>query len=324
MNAKKTYSSDHRPVAATYTLIEEPPVPERHPGYPGADQTTAWYSGRFSASKIRPNVGVLHTTETMGRPGYDGGAKAPHYTALPVMAKKRLAWFQHYLETESCRALVNAAGGVETNTLNAYQIELVGTCDPRYRKAWSYAGKTYHAGVDYIYWPEAPQWALDEVAAFMASANQRLGIKLVAPKFQAYPASYGANVRAGGSTNTVRFTFAGWRNFYGWCGHQHVPENVHGDPGNIDISYLLTAAADLIDPTPKPTRVAKLGQELEGKLAAIGSAIADAQRTVEKYDAVPEARKRVHRMVGQLDDQLTAALDDVTAARDEYDKIPAQ
>lgn len=27
MNAKKTYSSDHRPVAATYTLLEEAPVP---------------------------------------------------------------------------------------------------------------------------------------------------------------------------------------------------------------------------------------------------------------------------------------------------------
>lgn len=315
-------SSDHRPLAATYTL-EENPMPNRYPGYPGANQTALWFHGRFSASPIKPNVGVLHTTETMGLPSYEGGSKAPHYSAMPRIKVKRLDWYQHYLETESSRALVNADGGVETNTLNAYQVELIGTCDPSKRKIWTYQGDVVgRAGVDYIYWPEAPKWALDELADFMASANKRLGIKLVAPAFQAYPASGGANVRDGGPSNRVRFTFARWRSFYGWLGHEHVPENTHGDPGNIDIGYLLQAADDIFNPKPEQTRVQLLGTQLVADLAAIGAAIAKAQETVDKYDAVPEARKRVHRAVAQIDADLDAALADVTAAAADYDKIP--
>jgi hypothetical protein len=30
-----------------------------------------------------------------------------------------------------------------------------------------------------------------------------------------------------------------WNNFDGWCGHQHVPENEHWDPGKLDIGRLL-------------------------------------------------------------------------------------
>ena len=30
-----------------------------------------------------------------------------------------------------------------------------------------------------------------------------------------------------------------WNDFDGWCGHQHVPENEHWDPGKLDIGRLL-------------------------------------------------------------------------------------
>lgn len=296
----------------------------RHPGYPGANQTRLWFHGRFSASTITPNVGVLHTTETVGLPSYVGGETAPHYTLLPKIKTCTGDWFQHWLETESARALRNEAGGVETNTLNAYQLELVGTCDPAHRRTWVVSGVTLRAGVDYIYWPEAPEWALDLVADFMASANKRLGIPLTAPAFQAYPASYGANVRDGGETNRVRFSFARWRKFVGWLGHQHVPEQTHGDPGLIDIGYLLDAADQIVHPKPTQTRVQRLGVELEADLAAIGAAIAKAKATVEKYAEVPESRARVHRWIAELDDSLDAALADTIAARDDYDKIPSK
>ena len=314
------YHSDHRPVAATYTP-QEIPMP-RYPGYPGANQTRLWFSGRFDASRINPNVGVLHTTETVGLPGYAGGASAPHYTMVPDCRAKTAEWVQHWLETESARALRNEDGGVQTNTLYAYQLELVGTCDPRRRKTWVVSGRTLHAGVDYIYWPEAPTWALDLVADFMASAAKRLGIKLVAPAFQAYPASYGANQRDGGATNTVRFSFARWRDFYGWLGHQHVPENTHGDPGKIDIGYLLEAADKILNPPPTQTRVQRIGTQLVADLGDIGIAISKAKRTVARYDNVPEARAKVHRWAAEIDALLDAALADIAAAADDYDKIP--
>jgi hypothetical protein len=29
-----------------------------------------------------------------------------------------------------------------------------------------------------------------------------------------------------------------WNAFNGWCGHQHVPENSHWDPGKLNIDHL--------------------------------------------------------------------------------------
>ncbi|WP_433860124.1 peptidoglycan-binding protein [Streptomyces kronopolitis] len=189
------------------------------------------YSSRYEGDVIKPNCGVIHTTEGTSLPSYGNGAEAPNITAKPNFAKKRLDFYQHYSFTRSARALVNAAGGVETNTLNCIQIELVGTCDPKHAKSWNGA----KAGEDYIYWPAAPDWALDSLAGFMAWQNKNNGIPLTGPStWLAYPSSYG-------KTN-ARLSFSAWNSFRGWCGHAHVPENVHGDPGNINFAKLLTLA----------------------------------------------------------------------------------
>lgn len=194
--------------------------------YALADTTRAWFQDDYPGSVITPNVVVLHTTEGTTLPTYDGGAMAPTYTAVPDFAAKRLRWFAHFPDERSARALRNEAGGVETNTLNAVQVELVGTCDPSAHKRW---GSTPH-----VFWSEAPHWALRELALFLVDMHRRHGIRLEAPVFLPYPASYGAS--------PVRFTPEQWREFYGVCGHQHVPENVHGDPGAIDITTVLRIA----------------------------------------------------------------------------------
>jgi hypothetical protein len=204
--------------------------------YAAADRSH-WYQDTpgLGGSVINPNVVVLHTTETTSLPDYEGGATAPTYTAVPDFAAKRLQWFAHFPDERSSRALRNEPGGVETNTLNAVQVELVGTCDPAAHKRW---GSHPH-----IFWPDAPYWALRELALFLVDMHKRHGLRLEAPKFLPYPASYGASA--------VRFTYAQWRAFYGVCGHQHVPENVHGDPGDIDVDKLLKIArrkAGLNDP----------------------------------------------------------------------------
>lgn len=212
--------------------------------YALANSTVQWFQGRYPGAVIKPNVLVIHTTEGTSWDGYDGGAIAPNYTARPDMARRRLDWRQHFPDERSSRALVNQPGGVETNTLNAIQVELVGTCDPTHRHTWG----NLRAGVHYIYWPDAPDWALEAVAAFVRDLHQRHGLRLTAPTFKAYPASYGTK-------NGVRMSFDQWRNFRGICGHQHVPENVHGDPGDIAIARILMLAAQKTVPSPKPTRV---------------------------------------------------------------------
>ncbi|OKH91510.1 hypothetical protein [Streptomyces uncialis] len=213
---------------------------------PGASQAYFYGAGRFSGSDMEVNCGVVHTTEGRSLPTYADsqgrpGAMAPTVTGLPDIPARRIRWYQHYDVDESARALANKVGGVETNQANAFQMELVGTCDAT--KASTWAGK--RAGVDYIYWPDAPEWALAEVAWLVRWLNTHHAVPLTCVKdWLAYgvdsrrpgvtPASYGAS--------PARMSHAQWRAFTGWCGHQHVPENDHGDPGSMDFARVIALA----------------------------------------------------------------------------------
>ncbi|MEH0586254.1 hypothetical protein QA942_20040 [Streptomyces sp. B21-106] len=209
--------------------------------YPGAS-TAYWYQNRFGGDLMEVNVVVLHTTEGPTLSDYQGGAVAPNLTAVPDFAAKRLKWYQHFDIDRSSRALVNLAGGVETNTLNVCQVELVGTCDPATHKKWTATGQAH------IYWPEAPDWALTELAVFLRWMNTQHGVPLTGPsKWPAYPASYA-------SAAGQRMTGAQWSVFKGVCGHMHVPENVHGDPGAIDFDGLLALAKGDKPVPPPPTQ----------------------------------------------------------------------
>lgn len=203
--------------------------------YPGAS-LAYWWQNVFPGNAMESNVGVLHTTEGRTLPDYRGGRDAPNFTALPDIPNKRLRWFQHFDFDTSSRALMNLSGGVETNTANAVQVELVGTCDERNAVTWD--GK--RAGVDYIFWPDAPDWLLAELGLFVRWAHDQHGIRLESTvtwkpyKKGQVGGSYGAN--------GVRLTGAQWGAYYGWLGHQHVPENDHGDPGNLNFARVLEHA----------------------------------------------------------------------------------
>lgn len=227
--------------------------------YPGADQSHR-YQDTYGGDAMEVNVVVLHTTEGRTLPGYGGGGSAPNLTAVPDLAAKKLRWFQHFDIETSSRALVNKAGGVATNTLNVCQVELVGTCDPVTHAKW---GTSPH-----VYWPEAPEWALAEVAAFLRWMHEQHGVPLTGPKaWPAYPSSYGATA--------ARFTFAEWNAFAGVCGHMHVPENSHGDPGALDFTRLLALAKGATEEDDMPTveEIAKAvwGYKLTSPTAAEGT-----------------------------------------------------
>jgi hypothetical protein len=216
--------------------------------YPGAIRGTHWYGDTYEGSLMDPNVLCLHTTEGTGVVSYSNGAEAPNLTGLPLISMEKLEMYQHFALNRSARALVNASGGVETNTLNVIQLELVGTCDPAHKTSW---GKL-KAGVDYIYWPDAPEWAYDELAEVIAWLHLNEGIPLTGPdKWLPYPSSYGAT--------SVRMSYAEWNKFSGICGHMHAPENWHGDPGSIPFGKILAKAKTIValakgdDTASKPT-----------------------------------------------------------------------
>lgn len=182
----------------------------------------SWYQDTYLGSPMEVNVGVIHTTEGTSLPSYDGGANAPNITGVPNLATKTIKWYQHFDVDRSSRALVNASGGVQTNTANCFQIELVGTCDQATYLRWQ------NAGTWAVYWPGAPDWALAEVAKLVRWLHDNHDLKIQSSvTWKAYPGSYGAS-------NGVRLSFSQWGEYYGWLGHQHVPENYHGDPGAIN------------------------------------------------------------------------------------------
>lgn len=133
-------------ICATVTDMSTRTGPQK---YPGANRDH-WYQARFGGDRMEVNVVVLHTTEGRSLPDYQGGAVAPNLTAVPDLAARRLKWYQHFDIDISSRALANLRGGVETNTLNVCQVELVGTCAPETHTKWKTSDKAH------VYWPKPP------------------------------------------------------------------------------------------------------------------------------------------------------------------------
>lgn len=180
------------------------------------DTTSQTFSGNRQPD---PDICLLHTTEVWGWPPYAGGKEAPHVTVKPlpgVGIQVRV----HRPATDYGKSLVNAPGGVETNKRGVWQIELMGTCDPS-RKNEMY------------FWPEADDVVLAALAEFCRPTLLRFKIPAVAlAPFLPYPKSYGS--KAG-----QRLTFSQWNAARGICGHQHAPENDHGDPGAFPVARFI-------------------------------------------------------------------------------------
>lgn len=171
--------------------------------------------------------GCIHTTETSGWPGYAGWTVHPHATILPK-AGVGVTVHQNIPFSRASFSLRNLPGGVATNTDFVFQFELIGTAE--------------QGGPGY-FWPNADDAVLKDLyRKLIQPLSAAYGIPLRARPFQSYPASYGAR----GKTNTVRLSGSEFDNYSGWLGHQHVPENVHGDPGAFPWDRMMKLVA------PKP------------------------------------------------------------------------
>jgi hypothetical protein len=161
---------------------------------------------------------VIHTTETTGLPGYDEGNSAPHLTYRP----SNRSWTQHTDFDVAARALRNLSGGVETNRANALQVEIVcysakAIADQQALRLWVGDLTDHH---------------LYDIRKFLEWCFAEFGVKDAWPEKQAF--SF-AQANATG----FRMTSNAWTTFNAVCGHQHVPENTHWDPGALDWSALI-------------------------------------------------------------------------------------
>lgn len=194
---------------------------------PFANQTVKGRSpGPFNSG---PWKIVLHTTEGSTAAGafaaYRSKRVWPHFTV-----EESRIW-QHIDTGVSASAILNRAGGVETNRSHAIQIELVAFAglrkDPETLASTARLGRWIEEthGVARR-WPAGrPQWQ-------------------------------------GAAHNRSRSL---WTTQGGWYGHSQVPENTHWDPGYLSDEELETLMAERavileINGTPQPTVKCKIEQ----------------------------------------------------------------
>lgn len=216
-------------------------------------------AGKFLQGPFR---GVLHTTEGSSYAGAKGTyvAKkvAPHFTVTVETGEFRA--YQHVPLDKAARALANPPGGIQTNRIPCIQVEIV----------WKAAQAA-----------EMTDTLLEGLRRLMTWVEAQVGIKPWAPPF--------VGNEGYGLTSVSRMKPETWLVFDGWCGHQHVPENAHWDPGRIPIEQLLERSPDVADeihlnhpprlilatPTGKGYWVAAY----DGGMFAFGDALADSRWT---------------------------------------------
>lgn len=188
---------------------------------PGATVLAAHQDGGLKGG---PAKVVWHTTEN--DPTLTKAINVARYLNS-VGAQVHLVWnpetgemVQMIPANRGGRGLRNLSGGVETNNGGSivFQIEVVG----RAKNPWT----------------DGPKKGLDVIVAFL----RQLGVPDVWPAgdLKPYPESYG------GSRSTTAW------NKGGHFGHSQVPENDHGDPGDINQSAITGSAPVKPAPAPSP------------------------------------------------------------------------
>lgn len=156
---------------------------------------------------VPPKI-VLHTVEGKGTYSYNpasyyGNPYWPHSTIDGV------GIHQHLPIDVYGFALANAAGGVETNRAYAIQCEIL----------W------FSAEI-----ADLPDDVLANVADWVGWVAERTGAPILFAEF--------SGTNAAGENAPQRFDGLEWLDFTGICGHQHVPENDHWDPGAFPVDRL--------------------------------------------------------------------------------------
>lgn len=165
---------------------------------------------------------VLHTTEgrsiAAAEAAYAAKKVAPHYTV--DLHSQTVA--QHLPLSASASALKNLPGGVQTNRRgpNTIQVEIVGFAS------------------------DSPNRSDDDLL-FLGKFIRWICTNEAIP----FDAAHVLPMRDRDEVPAHRLSPAAWLSFTGICGHQHIPENDHWDPGALDVLKAIRLATPI--PTPE-------------------------------------------------------------------------
>lgn len=247
---------------------------------------------------------LIHTTEgpsyAAARSSYVKNGFAPHVTAGPHPTKERTvkAW-QHYPLNSRATTLADKPGGIRTNRDHVIQVEIVGFADLEQA-----ARHGRWLGVDQ--WPE---WYKAGVAKILRELMDACGIpRRCTVRWVRYPQSYGTNA-------SQRLSTKAFDDYAGILGHQHAPENSHGDPGDISAfvrDYLLGEEDD--DVAAKADDILKKLTELDTKLAAARRALGERHNLRRReYEALlfnvqqnEDHLKEVRKKLAELEAKVNA------------------
>ena len=173
--------------------------------------------GSFTTS---PDKILLHSTETGSFPGYGRWSVGPALHHQPRQRRGSPAF------PDEPGGASLALGGVQTNRDGVIQIEIIGTCDKSFARKYGYP-----------YLPDMTdemagrlKWLLQKICAAIPAIPLTTSVA-----WKSYPSSYG--------NSSVRMSNSQWTRYKGILGHQHAPENTHGDPGDLPMKRILGADA---------------------------------------------------------------------------------
>ena len=193
---------------------------------------------------------VLHVIEGSANPSMiEGHAYPPHWWYNPSTRTR----YETVPLNRSAFALERPAwSGVETNKARAFQVEIEG------RSA------------------ETPDWPLEwldaiaeDVIVPLCQEADRMGSPIDLSAVPA-PGVIGGSASIYGPQ---RMTEAEWRAFRGICGHRHVPNNEHWDPGALDVKRIAQHAAIIIGGMLVDAGLAGGGDEMPTLLCNMGGTI---------------------------------------------------
>jgi hypothetical protein len=258
--------------------------------YPDAIQDPGNDSGEYTDTGEAK--GLLHTTEGKSYSGAKGAYETnnswPHFTATYETGTFKI--YQHNRLSVPSRSLRNESGGVQTNRDNVIQIELVGTADKNKASSW---------GDQYV--GNFPKPYLDGIAKWMRWVEANHGVpRRSTVSWKAYPDSYGAN--------GVRLSGTEWDAYSGWLGHQHAPENSHGDPGLINIEYLLGEDDDMaLSDDDKQWLRLMVRNAIDDRFTASGT---DTRVQIAGQDTDPQVTGLIEHAINRLSDTTLKKLKD--------------
>jgi hypothetical protein len=188
--------------------------------YPEAEWVPMAGSSLFTGG---PKRLVLHTTEgwsiESALSAYRAKTIAPQFT-VDFVARR---WLQHVDTDRAASAMANLSGGVQTNRDGAVQMEIVGFA---------------------AYTQDISDMDLRWLGQILRLICEREGIDL-----NNHPAFVGTEAGTIATTTAPqRMSYTAWENFNGVCGHQHVPENHHWDPGRFPYDRMLELSTTSEDP----------------------------------------------------------------------------